>query len=203
MRILDFFGRNKIPHAKLTDADNPSPERAAFAENVLLIIIPSVEKFGFKRTKAEIKTYSTTIVFRKEKQYIKISSTSYPTDYPYYYNIILGEGDSDDFVEYDWNSVSLFELAKVINPLTNVNSYNFPVGDPKFADTINLSIAKTNKDLLRYGSSFLNGDLSVFYHARKKVNESREPYKISKIGDNGTYHTAYDSKSAEQKKKYS
>lgn len=56
---------------------------------------------------------------------------------------------------------------------------------------------------MKYGATFLDGDLSMFYQARKKANEGREPYKISKMDENGAYQTTLDPESAAQKKKYS
>jgi hypothetical protein len=44
--------------------ESPSPEQAAFAENVLLIIGPAIEEFGFKKNAEVVKQYSTTITFR-------------------------------------------------------------------------------------------------------------------------------------------
>ena len=183
--------------------ENPSPEQVAFAESVLSIVEQTMAKSDFKRDKAEIKTYSTTIVFRKGKRYVKISSSSYPTDYPYCFNLVLGEGDSNNFFEYDWNSVSIAVMAKIIDPLKKINDYNFPVGDPAFDKTIKLSVENANRDLLKYGVSFLKGDLSIFYQARKDVNNQRDPYRISAPDRNGVYKTTDEPKSVKQKKKYS
>ncbi|HTI61021.1 hypothetical protein [Mucilaginibacter sp.] len=199
MGIFDLFKRNK----KTIRNERSSSEQVAFAESVLLIISPTIEKFGFKRVEKTIKEYSTTITFRKRDQYIKVENSSYPTDYPYYYFIVLGEGSSDDFFEYDWNSVSLAALANIVDPTSDEISYWFPLGDSKFAETIKESIEKANQDILKYGATFLDGDLSMFYQARKKANEGREPYKISKMDENGAYQTTLDPESAAQKKKYS
>ena len=84
----------------------PSPEQTLFADNVLEIISPTVETFGFVRHRTEIENHFTTIIFRKDKQYIKINGSTYPTRYPYSYNLILGDGDSEDFSEWDWNSIA-------------------------------------------------------------------------------------------------
>lgn len=81
----------------MVKTSKPSPEHTLFADTVLEFISPTVEKFGFVRHRIEIEAYLTTIIFRKDKQYIKVSGSTYPTDYPYSYNIILGEGDSGDF----------------------------------------------------------------------------------------------------------
>jgi len=203
MGLFGFFRKNRGTVESAIITENPSPEQTAFAENILSIVEQTMAKSGFKRDKAEIKTYSTTIVFRNGKRYVKISSSSYPTDYPYFYNLVLGEGDSNDFFEYDWNSVSITSLAKIIEPLKKAHSYNFPVGDPAFDKKIKFSVENTNRDLLKYGASFLAGDLSIFYQARKQVNNGREPYKMSVPDKNGVRKTTYEPISVKQKKKYS
>jgi len=203
MGLLGFFRKNRRTEGNAIISENASPEQTAFAESVLSIMEKTMVESGFKRDRAEIKTYSTTIVFRKGKRYVKISSSSYPTDYPYCYNLVLGEGDSNNFFEYDWNSVSIAGLAKIIDPLNNADSYNFPVGDPAFDKTIKFSVENANRDLLKYGAGFLAGDLSIFYQARKDVNNQREPYRISTPGENGARETTYEPISVKQKKKYS
>jgi len=203
MGVFNFFRRNKTPGENSISKAEPSAEQTVFADIALSIIGPTVESFGFKRFTTEVKTYSTTIVFRKGKRYIKISSTSYPTDYPYFYDLILGEGNSDDFFEYDWNSVSITSLAEIIDPLKKIHSYNFPVGDPAFDKRIKLSVENANLDLVKYGSGFLEGDLSIFYQARKEVNTKREPYRVSAPDKNSVRKTTYEPISVKQKKKYS
>ena len=177
--------------------EKPSIEQEKFTEVILKIISPEVERFDFKLHKKEVKTYSTTIVWKKKNQYVKVNSTSYPPD-GLYYNIILGEGDSDDFFEYDWNSVAIWALAQIISPKSKVISYDFP-----FDDGIEPSVKNANKDLLLYGETFLKGDLTVFYEARKKINKKRKPYKIHKLDETGKYSTEDEPTSAEKKKKYS
>ncbi len=203
MGLFGFFRKNRHTDDNAIISENPSPEQTSFAESVLSIVEQTIVKSGFKRDKAEIKTYSTTIVFRKSKRYVKISSTSYPTDYPYCFFIVLGEGDSNNFFEYDWNGVSIPALAKIIDPLKNIKDYNFPIGDPAFDKTIKFGVENANRDLLKYGASFLEGDLSIFYQARKEINSMREPYKISVPDQNGVYKTTYEPISVRQKKKYS
>jgi hypothetical protein len=178
--------------------EKPSPEQISFANTVLQIISPNVENFDFVRYRTEISTYSTTIVYRKGKQYIKIYSTTYPTDYPYYYNIVLGEGDSEDVFEYDWNSIAVWAMARIIDPTASVVSYSFP-----YEDKVRPSVLIANADLINYGNTFLKGDLSIFYEARKAVNQKREPYKIHKSDGKGNYNVIDEPISAEKKKKYS
>ena len=93
MGILDFFKRDKKSKTEKVKTNKPSPEQTLFADTVLEIISPTVEQFGFVRHRTEIETHFTTIIFRKDKQYIKVSGSTYPTDYLYSYNIVLGEGE--------------------------------------------------------------------------------------------------------------
>ena len=176
----------------------PSPEQTLFAENVLEIISPTVEKFNFVRHRTEIEKYFTTIIFRKNKQYIKISGSTYPTDYPYSYNIILGEGDSEDFSEWDWNAIALWRLKTKIDPKAKAKEYEFP-----FGDKVKFSVSYANKELLKYGDTFLHGDMTMFYETRSEQNKNREPYKIHTPDKNGNYKTTDEPLSVEQKKKYS
>jgi hypothetical protein len=198
MGILDFFKRNKKTTTETLKTEKPSPEQTLFTDTVLEIISPTVEKFGFARQKTNVKTYSSNVVWRKDKQYIKAESTNYPTDYPFYYNIVLGEGDSEDFFEYDWNSIALWRLKKMIDPKAKAHEYEFPLGDK-----VIFSITNANKELLIYADTFLRGDLTLFYETRSEQNKGREPYKIHTPDKTGKYITTDEQTSVEQKKKYS
>lgn len=198
MALLDFFKRNNKAKTETVKTKKPSPEQILFADNVLEIISPSVESFGFVRQRTEIETYNTTIVYQKDKQYIKISGSTYPTDYPYSFNLILGEGDSEDFFEWDWNSIALWRLKAKIDPNLKAQEYSFPMGDK-----VKYSVINANEELLKYGLAFLNGDLTLFYETRKEQNKDREPYKIHSPDKNGKYQTTDEPKSVDQKKKYS
>ena len=72
--------KNKGKSIKL---EKPSAEQSLFAEAVLQIIEPTAISFGFVRYKAFVKAYSTEMVWRKGAMYLKVESTTYPTDYPY------------------------------------------------------------------------------------------------------------------------
>jgi hypothetical protein len=198
MGLLDFFKRNKKSKTETVKTSKPSPEHILFADTVLEIFSPTVEQFGFVRHRTEIETYLTTIIFRKDKQYIKISGSTYPTDYPYYYNIVLGEGDSEDFLEWDWNSVALWRLKSKIDAKAKPQEYEFP-----FGDKVKFSVSNANKELLKYADTFLNGDLTLLYETRIEQNKGREPYKIHTPDKNGKYTTTDEQTSVEQKKKYS
>ena len=198
MGLLNFFKQNKKNKEEIVKTKKPSPEHTLFANTVFEIISPTIEKFGFIRHRTEIEKYLTTIIFRKDKQYIKISGSTYPTDYPYSYNIILGEGNSEDFFEWDWNSIALWRLKNKIDPKTQAKDFDFPYGDK-----VKLSILNANKELIKYADSFLNGDLTLFYEIRNKQNKDREPYKIHSPDKTGKYMTTDEPKSVEQKKKIS
>lgn len=193
MGIFNFFRKNKK-----RSAEDPSVEQLLFANTVLEIIGPTVERFGFSLHSTTVTYTSTTIIYRNEKKYIKVNSTTFPTDYPYYYTIVFGEGSSDDFFEYDWNSVALWAIGRLIDPTAGIGSYDFPYGDQ-----VRPNVESANADLLRYGISFLEGDLSYFYQCRAAVNQQRAPIKIHIQGQDGTYTVSDEPKSVEQKKKYS
>lgn len=180
------------------DPNKPSPEQTLFANTVLEIISPTVESFGFVKDSIEIKQYSTNIIFRKGKLYIKISSSTYPRDQPYFYNLILGEGDSENFYEFDWNSIALWRLKTKINARAKAKEFKFPYGDK-----VKFSVINANNELVKYADSFLHGELTIFYEIRSQQNKNREPFKIHTPDKDGNYQTTDDPKSVEQKKKYS
>ena len=190
MGFLDYFKRNKKSKTALVKTSKPSPAHTLFADTVLDIISPSVEKFHFVRHRTEIETHFSTIIFRKDKQYIKISGSTHPRDYPNYYNIVLGEGDSEDFLDWDWNSIALWRLKSKIDPTVKAKEYEFPLGDK-----VKFSVANANKELLKYADKFLSGDLKLFYETRSEQNESREPCKIHRANKKGNYTTIDELKS--------
>jgi hypothetical protein len=198
MGLPGFFKRNKKTVAGTITMKKPSPEQKRFAETVLEIISPSIADYGFLVHRTEIATHYATVIFRKDKCYIKVNSSTYPRDYPYFYNVILGEGDSEDFFEYDWNSVALWRLKVKIDPELKEQEYSFPVGDK-----VKFSVNNANQELLKYGIAFLQGDLELFYEARKEQNSNRESYKILSPDKNGEYKTSDEPTSVGQKKKYS
>ena len=176
----------------------PSPEQVLFANTVLEIIGPTAEKYRFSRQRTQVERYFTYIIFRRGEQYIKIDSNTHPRDYPSYYNIVLGEGDSEDVWERDWNSIALWRLKSKIEITAKAEEYPFP-----FGDEVKSSVEKANKELLKYADTFLSGDLSLFYETRSEQNNGREPYKILTPDGNGNYAVTEEPKSVEKKKKYS
>ena len=196
MGIFDFIKGNK--KAKSEKTEKPSPEQKLFSEKAMEIVIPTFEQFGFKKHRIEIGKHSSTIIYRKEKQYLKISSNTYPRDYPYHYNIVLGEGDSEDFFEWDWNSIALWKFKEKIKPNLKASEYDFPE-----ENELILSLENANSELIEFGQTFLNGDLTLFYEIRKEQTKNREPYKIHSPDEKGKYKTSNEPKSVEQKKNYS
>ena len=196
MGIFDFMKSNK--KAKSEKTEKLSPEQKLFSEKAMEIVIPTFEQFGFKKHRIEIGKHSSTIIYRKENQYLKISSNTYPRDYPYHYNIIFGEGDSEDFYEWDWNSIALWKFKEKIEPKLKASEFTFPTEKGVIP-----SLENANSELLEFGQTFLNGELTLFHEIRKEQNKNREPYKIHSPDKNGNYKTTNELKSVEQKKKYS
>ena len=196
MGIFDFIKSKK--KAKSEKTEKPSPEQKLFSEKAMEIVIPTFEHFGFKKHRIEIGKHSSIIIYRKNNQYLKISSTTYPTDYPYCYNIIFGDGDSEDVFEYDWNSVALWRFKTEIEPKSKASEYKFPT-----KKGVEPSLKNANTELKKDGLTFLNGEMDLFYKIRQEQNQNREPYKIYSPDENGKYQTSFEPKSVEQKKKYS
>jgi hypothetical protein len=178
--------------------ERPSPAHIAFAKSAREIIGNTIKQFGFKFYRKEIISWHTSIIYRKNKQYIEIAANTHPIDAPSYYNIVLGEGDSDDFMEWDWNSVALWRIKEAVEPSAKISEYSFP-RDEKIV----YSLTHAKEELLKYGNTFLEGDLTLFHKIRKEQNKGREPYKIHQPDKDGVYKTTDEPNSVVQKKKYS
>jgi hypothetical protein len=196
MSLFDFFRRKK--KEPQDESENPSLEHQAFCDTAVNIFTPLLIQKGFSLTKKEVKKYFTGLTYRKGTQYIKINGSTYPTDYPYSYNIVLGDGDSENFFEYDWNSIALWRLKSKIDPTVKAKEYSFP-----FENQISYSLTHAKDELIKYGDTFLNGDLTLFVEIRKSQNQEREPYRISYVDENGNRQITHDEESAKKKKKYS
>jgi hypothetical protein len=115
-----------------------------------------------------------------------------------YFNIILGEGKTE-WPDTDWNSTALWRIAKQIDAKTKMEEYRLEDNQEHLEN----NIQKAKKDLIKYHSGFLLGNLQTFYDARKIMNKGREPYKIHSPNKDGTYSTSDDEQSLKLKKKYS
>lgn len=195
MGLFNFFRRKKV-EAKTTEP--PSQEHLEFAKRARGILGEALEQFGFELHHEEVKKDFTILTYRHAKRYIKVSATTHWHDHPSHYNIIMGTGDSEDAFEYRWNSIALWRLKTELAPTTEAASYPFP-----FDEKIETSLLHAKEDLLQYGDSFLNNDLTLFHKIRKEQNEKSEPIKILTPDKNGKYKATNEPKSAKQKKRFS
>lgn len=149
---------------------NKSPEHKEFSKSVIEMFSPLLKDFGFVLESSKVKEYSSTIVFRNGQQYIKIQGSTYPTDYPYSYNVILGNGGSEKLEDFDFNSIALWRLKNKITQDFDSKEFEFPK-----REEINYSLKKAREDLEKYGIQFLNGNLSLFEEVLKEQNKDRRP----------------------------
>lgn len=163
MRLFNWQ-KKKQPEVTIPQpAPEPSPEQTLFTETVMDIIGKAIKPYGFVLRHAEVKTFSANIVYGKGQQYIRLHSTTFPTNYPYYFGLLLGVYDSNPPQEADWNSVPLWAIADIINPDSGCKSYDFPDEEQMEAD-----ITVACNQLLQYGDNFLQGDTTIFSQALKE-----------------------------------
>jgi len=173
-------------------------EHKLFITKVRNIFEKSMLNFNFVEHTYSIDTYGSDIIYKNNDLYIKISANTHPMDGYYSYNIILGEGSSDDFFEYDWNSIALWRLINYKSKNDNAGPYEFPSDTDAEQNIIN-----AHNDLVKYGNDFLNNKIEIFITVRKLQNRDREPYKIHKPQKDGRYKTFIEKISSKMKKKYS
>ena len=202
MRLPNFFkgkDRKKVPGKKRIRREKPSPEHIAFSEGAKNMIEETAEQFGFHFHRQEIERWFSTVIYRNGQRYIKVSASTHYREYPpFYYNIILGEGDSEDLSENTWNSVALWSLKLSLDPTVAATEYSFPSGHE-----IQPSLAHARDELLKFGITFLENDLTLFYETRKGQNKDRLPMQIHSPGPDGKHHTTFDPESERQKRNYS
>ena len=140
-----------------------SEEQIEFANRAIEIFNPVFKNYGFKLFHFNVTTYGSKIIWIKNNCYIELSSNTHPHDVPNNYGILLGEFKGDFFQYDDEDCVGLWLLKAIQDNLEKVADTPFPIGEE-----IDLSLNQTKDELLKYGKSFLNGDLTDFYYARKK-----------------------------------
>jgi len=187
MGIFDFL--------KFNGNSKPSKMHIRFSKSALEIIGTLVEQNGFTFHRKTIDKYSTNILWRNDKRYVRVFATDFPTDYPYYFSIKLGEGDSEDFFEYDWNSISILEIGKIKEPNKKFAELDFP----KISE-MQESLEFAKSQLSEFGTEFLNGNLDLFYKVRKLANGERKPYRIIKKDADGNEIINFMPESVKQKK---
>jgi len=138
--------------------------------------------------------------------------------------IYLGEG-SDDWPEWDWNCITLWQLARTADPGSDAARrgwgsalkwfetlvravspgpptppVDYPLASPSVLRTVLEGICT---DLFAHAEDFLAGSLERYRSARSKMNRDREPYKIYEPDASGNYTVRYDPESAELKRRFS
>ncbi len=152
---------------------------------------------GFKLESHKIEKYGAERVYARSKQYIVIRVNIHPRDIPEYWNIVMGEG-SKEFPEADWNKVPLWSFMKELGQKDAKEYLLVNLG----ADGFSKQVSTAKIDLEKYGRSFLDNDLDLFYKVRSSINKDREPYKIYSPDKKGNYQVTDDAKSLKLKKKF-
>ena len=130
--------------------------------------------------------------------YVRVSASWHVRDKPWQVGVSVGEG-SIDWPEVDWNGLPLHILVEAHDAKRSPTRYSF-------ASTTDLAGALRNvaDELLRYGQTFLRGDLGEFKALRAEVNQTRSPYLIHRPDPvTGQYHAEPDQESAALKERYS
>lgn len=167
---------------KSRDNSKPSEKHILFSNLALEIIGNPLEQNGFNFYRKKVETYFTTIIWTKGKQYVKLSASDFPTDYPYTFDIILGEGNCDDFFESEWDSISISKIQRLTEPSKKYNGYDF-----QKKREFKAVLEKAKNELIEFGNGFLNGELESFYEARTLTNRKNKPKKIIKKDKNGKF----------------
>ena len=152
----------KVSSDKLENYEVTSEAQIDFANEAIEIFNPVLRQFSFNLLKLKITEYGTIIIWIKGKCYIDLQANTHPHDAPNYYGIALGEFKEDFYHYADLDCVGLWCIKATEENLEKVNDTPFP-----FGEDIKASLIKTKDDLLKYGKSFLRGDLTEFYNARK------------------------------------
>jgi hypothetical protein len=104
--------------------------------------------FGFLKSNVDISRDSFEIVYRKESLYIKVYGGISTLDYPYYVNVILGDGRSD-YPFCDKNAVPLWRLMNEADGMAH-REYDFAVLQTQEG------LQSIANDLARYAAPFLH-----------------------------------------------
>ena len=139
-----------------------SVEQIHFANEAIEIFNPVMKQFGFQLLKLKISEYSTRIIWIKDKCYVDLGGNTHPHDSPNYYGIALGEFKGAYYYYLDLDCVGLWHLKAIQENLAKIKDTPFPLGQD-----LQTSLTQTKNDLLKYAKSFLEGDLTQFYFARK------------------------------------
>ncbi|HQX16332.1 MAG TPA: hypothetical protein PLA27_07895 [Anaerolineales bacterium] len=171
------------------------------------LIIDEFDSFlkdvAFKKIRYQAHDDGFSIIYRREERYVLFRGSLDFRDFPYSYDIILGNG-SHSFPEGDWNAIALWRIIRD-NSKEDYEKYNI-ISSINLNDSIS-QIAekiKASRELLEeYGEKFLNNNLVEFQAVRSVQNKGREPYKIYSPDKDGKYKMQYEEISSRLKEKYS
>jgi hypothetical protein len=172
-------------------------EMKKFTRLAIDMFTDTLAERGFKRESKRTDAYSCNIFYGKEDRYVMIRANIHPRDYPPHFNIILGEG-SREFPESDWNSVALWRVKNLIEKSDRGAEYGLE--EPNAMED---ALAEALSDLLKFGESFLSGELKTFRQARSAQNKNRPPYQVHSPDKDGKYTVRDDPSSAKLKEEYS
>ncbi len=144
---------------KMEKNSNPSPEQTLFAETVLEIFTPTFAKYGFIVHSTTIRQYSSTVIFEKDQQSVKVSSSTHPLDYPDSYDIRLGDSG------FIW--IYLSELQSEADGFKYCE-YSFP-----YKGEFRISISNANEALVKYTEPFLLGDPKFLSEVDARLDRNR------------------------------
>lgn len=172
-------------------------EMKKFAKLAIDMFTGPLGERGFKRESKRTDAYSCNIFYGKEDRYVMIRANIHPRDHPPHFNIILGEG-SRKFPESDWNSVALWRVKNLIEKSDRGAEYGLE--EPNAIEDV---LAEALSDLLKFGESFLSGELKTFRQARSTQNKNRLPYQVYSPEKDGKYTVRDDPSNAKLKDEYS
>ncbi len=179
----------------------PTKDNESLVKKFYKVIKDNFDDFlsskGFEFRSEVVDQYFFDRSYRKGSQYIKITASIHPQDIPYFWNILLGEGSSE-MPESDWNTIVLWRLMR---HLGKSSAREFSLVDKK-TDELMEDVRSAKNDLERFGKSFLDGDLSIFYEVRSSVNQDRALYQKSTVEDDGSFKVVDDEEAKKLKEKF-
>jgi hypothetical protein len=161
-KIFGAVPENKVLADKGGNIEPGSIEQIEFANGAIDIFNTVLKQHGFNLFKLNITEYSSTIIWIKGNCYVELGGITHPHDAPYYYGIALGEFKGDYYYYSETDCIGLWRLKAIQEPLDLIKDTPFP-----FKENIEPSLVQMRDDLLKYAKTFLEGDLSQFYHARE------------------------------------
>lgn len=149
--------------------------------------------FGFVVVENEANPAYAKRTFVSGSRYIRLSISFDPRDMPYECLVSLGEG-SRQFPESDWNAVPLWRTHPEANAPSNTVSST---------EDIDRVLDQILSQLRHHASGFLEGDLTLFYQLRARLNSVRDAYRVWKPDEAGKQQPSSDPESASLKERFS